>query len=83
MRFATQEPCSCFRLQIFTKQEAKENVSLHKNKAGGRDLWKCCCAVESGEDCLYFLFDNFIRFFRCFFFADTKLRILRNEIKTG
>lgn len=63
MRFATQEPCSCFRQQIFTKQEAKENVALHKNKAGGRDLWKCCCAVESGEDCLYFTFDIFIRFF--------------------
>lgn len=31
----TQEACSCFRQQIFTKYRAKENVSLHKNKVGG------------------------------------------------
>lgn len=45
---ATQEACSCFRQQIFTKQRAKENVSLHKNKVGGKGLWKCCCAEFGG-----------------------------------
>lgn len=41
---------------------AKENVSVHRNKAGGDDLWKCCCAVEYGRgvvvsiSCLTFLF---------------------------
>lgn len=43
---ATQEACSCFRQQIFTERRAKENVSVHKNKVGGEDLWKCCCASE-------------------------------------
>lgn len=45
---ATQDACSCFRQQIFTKQRAKENVSLHKNKVGGKSLWKCCCAEFGG-----------------------------------
>lgn len=45
---ATQEACSCFRQQIFTKRRAKENVSLYENKVGGKDLWKCCCASRGG-----------------------------------
>lgn len=44
---ATQEPCSCFRQQIFTKQQTK-------NKVGGKDLWRCCC-VEFGGG---FVFPN-------------------------
>lgn len=57
---ATQEACACFRQQIFTKQRAKENVSLHKNKVGGKGLWKCCCAEFGG--CLCFMFSILIQF---------------------
>lgn len=45
-----QEACSCFRRQIFTKQQAKENISRRKNKEGGKNLWKRLCAAE----CIYF-----------------------------
>lgn len=55
---AAQEACSCFRRQIFTKQRAKANVSLHKNKEGGKGLWKRCCAAEF---IYFFIFINLQR----------------------
>lgn len=71
---ATQEACSCFRQQIFTERRAKENVSVHKNKVGGEDLWKCCCASECGGlFVLYIFFGGGTYFFSYKIHLDPKL----------
>ncbi len=49
---ATQEACSCFRRQIFTKQQAKKNVSLHRNKIGGKQVWTYCCVCVCTHACM-------------------------------
>lgn len=48
---ATQEACSCFRQQIFTKHRAKENVSLYENKVVAKTCGNAVVPLGEGEWC--------------------------------